>query len=458
MRPSPLLALCLSFVCLLCACGEDQLQSAGPDEPGEDGEVTECTGPVDADGDGAFVACGPFTVDQPDCDDTDVDNWSACAACVDADGDEAYVGCDAYGGREKDCDDANPAVQDCSTCVDKDGDGYFAGCPPTEEDPTDCDDADPDNWASCATCKDADKDTFFVGCDLYTKREGPDCNDGNPKASEIISGVCGGPAPTPPPKPRVVRLRVATFNTLFRGFDHKYPNHTWKSRVPSVRSYLRTTDYDLYGFQEVWGDTLQYVNIRNALPATHAITSAAAFIRRNAIAYRKSRFALEAQGHFKLPGEASKYATWARFRELASGRRLLVLNAHLSAHEAVARANAARKIVSTLAGLNPGRLPVLLIGDFNSATTAAGAPAAIFRSAGYLDAKGLATTKANATYNSHHGFRANPPKDSRCIDKVLVRGGTAQAKANLSRTDVQKPLGEYSSDHFPVMADVTLTF
>jgi endonuclease/exonuclease/phosphatase family metal-dependent hydrolase len=448
------------LVTVLWACGEPStvLRSSytGAEGEGEEGEELVCSGPVDQDRDGTFAPCGPFSVAVPDCDDADQDNWVSCVACVDADGDDAWVGCDAYDGRSEDCDDGDPAVQECSTCRDEDGDGYETGCTPAEGETLDCDDTDPDNWESCSTCKDKDQDGYFVGCDLYANREGPDCNDASATASTIISGVCGGPKPPVTTAPKVIRLRVGSFNTLFRGFDHKYPAHTWKSRLPSVKVYLRSRDYDFFGFQEVWGDQVQYVDLRSSLPATHAMTKNATHIRKNAIAYRKTRFALEAQGFFKVAGEASKYATWGRFRDLVSGKRLFVFNAHLSAHFANARTEGARKLVSEIARINTTNLPVLLIGDMNSSDTAA--PADVIKAHGFRNVRAFATVKTNLSNNTHHGFRATPPRNGFHIDHVYVKGGVAKVQANVSRTDVEKPLGQYTSDHFPLMGDVTLTY
>ncbi len=107
-----------------------------------------------------YDGCDAYiTIDGPDCDDADENNWISCASCMDSDSDLWYDGCDAY--------------------ITIDG--------------PDCDDADENNWISCASCMDSDSDLWYDGCDAYITIDGPDCDDGNstiyPGAIELCDGI-----------------------------------------------------------------------------------------------------------------------------------------------------------------------------------------------------------------------------------------------------------------------------
>ena len=141
---------------------------------------------MDGDSDTWYVLCDAYTtIDGPDCDDADINNFPTNAEICDGqdndcsgtadfpgeltDGDSDGVldcadvcqGDDATGDADGDgvCDDLDLCQGDDAT-GDVDSDGYCAD--------SDCADNDPNNWTSCLTCVDADSDTWYVLCDAYT--------------------------------------------------------------------------------------------------------------------------------------------------------------------------------------------------------------------------------------------------------------------------------------------------
>jgi hypothetical protein len=171
--------------------------------------TTDCASAcVDVDGDGHGLNCEA----GPDCDDENGDAYQTVLGYADADGDgvgdresallvctgEALPGGIAEEGG--DCNDGDDAVyQPLMGYHDQDGDGAGAGAPMLvcsgealpegyAADPGDCGDLDVDNIDSCDTCDDADGDGWFFGCDAYTERQGPDCDAGDPRTFQLLTG------------------------------------------------------------------------------------------------------------------------------------------------------------------------------------------------------------------------------------------------------------------------------
>lgn len=170
--------------------------------------------------------------------------------------------------------------------------------------------------------------------------------------------------------------------------------------------------------------------------------------------YRRDRLTLLASGDFQLsdtpemPGSITwghpypRMATWGRFRTRDGGVFVLV-NTHLPylAEDERAREKGATLIVARIAGSDP----VVLTGDFN---TTPGTPTYRVLSQALTDAR-LAVAHPRGPAATFHGFTGKP---DRRIDWIFTRGVAVRKVWTV--TTHRGAL--YPSDHFPVVADLTI--
>ena len=116
-----------------------------------------------------------------------------------------------------------------------------------------------------------------------------------------------------------------------------------------------------------------------------------------------------------------------------------------------ARAQSAKLVRARLEKLKPTD-PVLLVGDFN-AVTKTSAAYRTFMDGGYLTNLFLAAPeRSGEALNTAHGYR-KPRSDGIHIDWILGRGPWKAQTAEVITFEIK---GQTPSDHFPVMAKVTL--
>lgn len=175
------------------------------------------------------------------------------------------------------------------------------------------------------------------------------------------------------------------------------------------------------------------------------------------IFYRRDRLDLIDFGNFWLsdtptvPGSITwghlypRMVTWALFETKADRRRFYLYNTHFPyrAEDEPARLKAAQMIAERLAAL-PADVPVVLTGDFNTTPDSA-AHAAL--TATMADAFVAAPERAGPE-NTFHNYTG---KADRRIDWILSRGLEARRLSTV--TDHRGAL--QTSDHFPVVADLT---
>ncbi|WP_298132210.1 endonuclease/exonuclease/phosphatase family protein [Micropruina sp.] len=150
------------------------------------------------------------------------------------------------------------------------------------------------------------------------------------------------------------------------------------ARLPVVAEKVQLADPDIIGFQENEGaDPLPQTRLATLLPE-YAWANPDATVP---IAVRSSRFTVVDSGVEQLEKGARKcigrdrtngrFASWALLRETATERELWVFNTHLHPYDQAACADLRAANVARLAELvtakNPdGRLPQLILGDFNA--------------------------------------------------------------------------------------------
>ncbi|MCC6233498.1 MAG: endonuclease/exonuclease/phosphatase family protein [Verrucomicrobiales bacterium] len=252
-----------------------------------------------------------------------------------------------------------------------------------------------------------------------------------------------------------------TYNLRYA--SDKGPN-AWPDRRPVMKELLTTQTPDLMGTQE--GLYEQLKDLAADLPAHDWIGlgrdggSRGEFM---AIFYLKARFEPLEYDHFWLSDTPEVIAsstwgntnrrmvTWVRFKDRVTSREFYFWNTHLDHALQPAREKGAELIRQRVSELKRP-LPVILVGDFNAVATKNKAHDILLKDDFFRDTWALAETRRNQEFSSFTGFQP-PKRDGERIDWILLRG-PASVRATeiltLSRN------GQLPSDHFPIMAWLTL--
>lgn len=286
----------------------------------------------------------------------------------------------------------------------------------------------------------------------------------------LVSGVasCRPPAPHVPAstaRTGATPLRVLTFNIRY-DTPNDGPN-AWPFRRDWVASLIRFHEADVVGVQEALVHMLRDLDARLAGFARVGVGRAdgregGEF---SAILYRTDRLAVLDSGTFWLsttPEVAGskgwdtaieRVATWARYRDRASGCELVHLNTHFDHVGEQARQESARLIRRRLATLANG-LPVIVTGDLNA--DPASVPYRILTRDTIADGIPPLRDAFAASASGHYGptstwtaFRAIEP--GRRIDYVLVSEDVTVLSHGILPDSWD---GRFPSDHLPVLASV----
>lgn len=283
-----------------------------------------------------------------------------------------------------------------------------------------------------------------------------------------VAASCRSPAPISAHsagRTTATPLRVMTFNIRY-DTPNDGPN-AWPHRRDWVASLIRFHEADALGVQEALVHMLRELDAR--LPGFARVGVGRADGREggefSAIFYRTDRLELLDNGTFwlsptpEMPGSKGwdtaieRVATWARFRDRATGCELVHLNTHFDHIGEQARQESARLIRRRLATL-ANDLPVIVTGDLNADPTSA--PYRILT----RDTIGAALPPLRDAFSSsragHYGptstwtaFRAIAP--ARRIDYVLVSDDVTVLTHGILPDSWD---GRFPSDHLPVLASV----
>lgn len=145
-----------------------------------------------------------------------------------------------------------------------------------------------------------------------------------------------------------------------------------------------------------------------------------------------------------------RIVTWAHLTHRGSGSAILALNTHWDHESLLARRESGALIARWIAEHRRPGERVLLLGDFNAPQSEL--------SMKILTNTGLRDTRATAREvlggeTSFNNFQAVPAGASAAIDHILVDTGW---RVRRHATIAQHVDGKVASDHFPVVADLTL--
>ncbi|MEN2414007.1 endonuclease/exonuclease/phosphatase family protein [Flavobacterium mesophilum] len=237
--------------------------------------------------------------------------------------------------------------------------------------------------------------------------------------------------------------------------------NAWGNRKEYFTSQLRFYSPDIFGIQE--GLPNQVIDIASALPNYAKIgigreengTGEA-----SAIFYKKDRFQVQQSNTFWLsetPNQVSKgwdgacnrVCTYGLFKDLKTKKTFWVFNLHLDHIGEVARVKGVELVLSKIAELNTKKLPVFLMGDFNSEPDTK----QILEIKKVMDdTKDVSIEKPFGPYGTFNGFNHDKPVNL-LIDYIFVSknsGLKIQKHAVLSDSKDLK----YPSDHFPVLIEI----
>jgi endonuclease/exonuclease/phosphatase family metal-dependent hydrolase len=258
-----------------------------------------------------------------------------------------------------------------------------------------------------------------------------------------------------------VPLTVMSYNLRYAS---AVPPNAWPTRRPLVAERIRRHQPDLLGTQE--GLYHQLLDLEADLPEYAWLGlgreggSRGEFM---AIYYRKDRFTPVAYDHYWLsdtPGvigsatwgnSVRRMVTWIRLREKESKREFYFVNTHFDHQSQPAREKSAKLVLQRCLSLSE-KAPLILVGDFNAAAGKNPAYSTLVNSGGLTDAWNAAAKRSEQT-QSFNGFHYPASKEGARIDWILYRGPFSTSEIEIDGFAQGK---QYPSDHFPVIAKLTL--
>ncbi|WP_447756024.1 endonuclease/exonuclease/phosphatase family protein [Sphingopyxis fribergensis] len=244
--------------------------------------------------------------------------------------------------------------------------------------------------------------------------------------------------------------------------------NAWSHRRSALTGLVAYYAPDLVGMQEVLLHQKQ--DVEADLPAYQFVGAARDDGKDKGefspLGFRRDRFALLASGTFwlsptpQVPGKGwdaayPRVASWARLKDKASLRMLLVVNTHFDHVGRTAQLESAKQIRRWIGDNRKTGETVVLMGDFNSPADSP-AHAAIVDDAPDLvalhDTLAISRTPHFGPLGTFTGFRIEQAEPSP-IDHIFVGDGASVLR---HATLTQQTGGKLPSDHYPVLADLCI--
>jgi endonuclease/exonuclease/phosphatase family metal-dependent hydrolase len=258
-----------------------------------------------------------------------------------------------------------------------------------------------------------------------------------------------------------VPLRVMTYNLRYASDT---PPNSWPQRLPVAVAMLQAEKPDVIGTQEAqWR---QVCDLQEALPHYDWIGlgrdggSRGEFM---AVFFNQDRLQPLAFDHFWLSDTPEVIAsttwgnsnrrmvTWVLFRDKTTDRRFYFWNTHFDHQIQEAREKSAQLVLERIGQLKD-QLPLVLVGDFNSAHDSNPVYGMLVNPRSFTDTW-VSAEQRGKQLGTFHGYKA-PQADGKRIDWILTRGSVKTVRTQIVTF---KQNGQYPSDHFPVVADIVLT-
>jgi endonuclease/exonuclease/phosphatase family metal-dependent hydrolase len=257
------------------------------------------------------------------------------------------------------------------------------------------------------------------------------------------------------------QLTIATYNLRYDNSNDT--GNLWVNRAPIVANLIRFHDFDLFGTQE--GLKNQLDDLSNELPQYNRYgvgrDDGIDKGEHSAIFYKKDLFTLLKQGDFWLSETPEKpslgwdakccnrICSWVFLQHKKTGKKFYVFNAHFDHQGVIARKESSKLIIQkikTIAGANA----VIFTGDLNGSQTSDWYSE--LANSGILKDSFKEVKYPYANNSSFNAFGATVGKND-IIDHIFISSKFAVNKWGVL-TDTYH--GKYPSDHFPVIAVLTL--
>ena len=255
-------------------------------------------------------------------------------------------------------------------------------------------------------------------------------------------------------------LTIASFNIRYA--NQSDTGNLWVDRAPVVANLIRFHEFDVFGTQE--GLKNQLDDISSALPEYERYGKGRDDGKEGGehseIYYLKDKYTLLEKGDFWLsetPGKPGKgwdatccnrICSWVYLQDVNTKKMFYVFNVHFDHQGKTARVESGKLMLQKIKEI-AGNKPVVLTGDFNGDRESEWYKT-IANSVTLEDVFG----KVKYPYqnnSSSNGFRV--PRGMRVIDHIFMSGHFKAKKWGIL-TDTY--FGKFPSDHFPVVAVLTL--
>ena len=254
-------------------------------------------------------------------------------------------------------------------------------------------------------------------------------------------------------------LKVMTYN-LRLDLDSDGEN-SWTNRKEFLESQIQFYEPDLFGVQEAKPN--QVIDLAAALPQYAYVGIGREGVGKGEssnIYYKKEAFKVIQENTFWLsetPNEISKgwdaachrVCTYVLLQNKVNKQQFWVFNTHLDHVGDLARTNGLQLILSKINSLNSKKLPVLLMGDFNSEP----AEERIIELKKMMnDTRAISQEKPFGPSGTFNGFKFNEPVKT-LIDYIFISKDSPFKVKKYAVLSDSKDL-KYPSDHLPVYVEL----
>lgn len=257
-------------------------------------------------------------------------------------------------------------------------------------------------------------------------------------------------------------IEWATFNIRYDNSADSL--NSWKYRKQQVCKFITDKGLDIVGMQEVLQHQLE--DLKTGLPGFAAIGVGREDGKTTGeyapLFYRTDRFEVldsntfwlsqypDSIGFIGWDGACTRIATWAKFKEKATGKVFMAVNTHFDHVGIEARKNGALLIIEKIKEI-VGDQPAVLTGDFNVSEQSEAYQTLTTNEFVLKDAHKLADKTEGPVY-TFHDFGRQPMDEREKIDFIFI---TPQIKV-LKSVIAQEPKESYGflSDHNPQLTTI----
>ncbi len=260
-------------------------------------------------------------------------------------------------------------------------------------------------------------------------------------------------------------LRVMTLNVRYDNPEDSI--NTWSRRVHIVSNFLKNEKPDLLGMQEVLANQYDYLD--SVLTDYNSVgigrNDGAKEGEMSPVFFRKERFELIRTKTFWLSGTPDiagskswgaglpRIVTWVELSEKNNHEHFYFFNTHFAHDSDSARIMSSRLLLQKVDSIASG-FPFVITGDFNMFISSKSYDILTgpYESIPLLtDTYAVSDKRPVGPAYTYNGFAEST--SSGRVDYIFVRTGM---KVLEHRTFIRKEHGIYISDHWPVMAEVSL--